>query len=157
MTNPRTVLGKKLDGNYGLRCSLSGVNALTGDSSLGGFSFDDEWTDIVKIAQTGTANIPGGSFSAAFPPPTTTVSHALGFVPFIEARRLSASNVINDDIMSLSSFLLSNRFSGVPCSVTGSSVIFQAQQSGGLSSGNIPYAAYSVVYVVYDIAVPNPS
>lgn len=157
MTNPRTVLGKKANGNMGLRCSLSGVNALTGDSSLGGFSFDDEWTDIVKVAMTGIASVPGGTFSAALPPPVATVSHGLGFVPFIEARLLSASNVISDDIMSLTSFLASNRFSGVPCSVTSSSIDFQAQQSGGLSGGNIPYVAYSVLYVVYNISVPNPS
>lgn len=156
MTNPRTVLGKKLDGHFGLRCSLTGVNALTGDSSLGGFSFDDEWTDIVRIALVGTANVPGGSFSAADPAPTTTVSHGLGFVPFIEARLVSGST-INDDFMSVSTFSTQNRLSGVPVDIATSQMQFIGQQSGPLASGNVPYVAYSVVYVVYALAVPNPS
>lgn len=149
----RTILGMKADGNIGLRCSLSGVDALTGDSSLGGFSFDDEWTDIVKIALTGTASVVGGSQS---PPGTsTTVSHGLGYVPFIEARLISGST-INDDTFALSSALGSNMYSGAPCHVTSSAMVFQPQASGVLSGGVVPYISYSVLYVVYAIPVPNP-
>lgn len=155
MTNPRTVLGKKNNGNFGLRCSLSGVDAFLGDSSGGGFSFDDEWTDIVKVVMTGTANVAGGSQSP--PGASTVVSHGLGYVPFIEARLLLASNVIADDGFSLSSAFTSNNFSGVPAQVTTSAISFKPQASGFLSGGVQPFVAYSVVYVVYAVAVPNPS
>lgn len=158
MPNPRVVIGRKLNGNYGLRVSLSGNNALTADSSLGGFSFDDEWSDIVKVALAGVATIPGGSIDAAHPVPTTAIGHGLGYVPFIEARLLQGS-VIYDDTFTLSggSGLLSNHFSGAPCTIDTSNLNFQPQVTGPLSGGFFPSVGYSVIYIIYQIHVANPS
>lgn len=148
----RVSIGKRADGSFGLSVSLPGVDVVTSDFNAGGFSFDDRWTDIVKIAMTGTANIPAGSI---FDPPTV-VSHGLGFVPFIEARRVSGS-VLVDDLMSISSAIASNRLSGIPVTVDTSNLTFLGQQSGPFASGNAPTAAYSAVFVVYNLANPNPS
>lgn len=149
----RVVIGKRLDGSYGLSVSLAGVDAYAGDYTGGGFSFDDRWTDIVKVAMVGTVNAPGGSFSTY---PTPVVSHGLGYVPFIEARLLSGTNVLNDDNMQISSFA-AQRFAGMPVFVDTSNLTFQAQVSGPESGGFFPCIAYNAVYVVYAIPVPNPS
>lgn len=154
----RVVIGKKNDGNFGLRVSLPGVDALLGDSSLGGFSFDDEWSDIVKVGLTGIATIPGGGFSAAHPPPITAVAHGLGYVPFIEVRLLQGS-VIWDDTFSLSgaSAITSNNFSGAQCKIDTSNLNFTPQATGPAVSAVVPSVGYSVLYIVYQIRVPNPS
>jgi hypothetical protein len=101
MSGRRVVIGKYNDGvTIGLRVSLPGVDALTGDSSdPGNFSFDSEWTDIAQIHQVSltsrtTYTQPWGTglvvtgFRTTWP--------ALGYKPFVETRLYSAG-VIYDD------------------------------------------------------------
>lgn len=147
----RVVIGKKNDGTFGLRVSLPGVDALLADSSLGGFSFDDGWSDIAKVALTGTATNTGAGGGVP-----VVVPHGLGYVPFLEARLLTGS-IIYDDIFALSNAFASNNYSGAPCHVTTSSFSLISQASGPLSGGVQPFVTYTVLYIVYQIPVPNPS
>lgn len=149
---PRARLGKQSDGTFGLRCSLPGVNVSTADPNGYGFSFDSDWTNIAKIALTGTANIAGGTLPVAGTP--TIVPHGAGYAPFFEARILNGST-INDDTVALSSVFTSNKFSGVPAVVDASNITFNQQASGFASGGFQPFVAYSVLYVVYLIQIPN--
>lgn len=149
---PRARLGKQSDGTFGLRCSLPGVNVSTADPNGFGFSFDSDWTNIAKIALTGTASVAGGTLPVGGTP--TVVSHGLGFAPFFEARLLSGS-VINDDTFSLSGTVTNNKFSGAPAVVDTSNITFNPQASAFASGGFQPFIAYSVIYVVYLIPVGN--
>lgn len=151
----RVVLGKKNSGAFGLSVSLAGIDALTADVNGGGFSFDDSWTDIVKIAMTGTVTVA----SSVNVQDEQTVSHGLGYVPFIESRIVSGST-INDDLVNIGSVLTSNRYSGGLGGVTSSVINFFAIQSQLLdpkSGTPQAFTGYSALYVVYAVPVPNPS
>lgn len=149
---PRARLGQQSDGSFGLRCSLPGNNVSSADPNGPGFSFSSSWTNIAKIAMTGTANIAGGTLTVNGTP--TIVPHGLGFAPFFEARLLSGS-VINDDTVALSSVFTSNKFSGVPAVVDASNITYNQQASGFASGGLQPFIAYSVLYVVYLVPIGN--
>lgn len=157
----RVVLGKQANGTMGLRCSLAGIDALTGDSSTGGFSFDSSWTDIVRPVLTGVGTVPGTQDPSGLGTPLT-VTHGLGYVPFMECRRRSGTTIF-DDLMNLptndTQSQDANSFSGVPVIVTSSTLSVQAQQFQRLIGGVQPetFIAYSVIYVVFNIQVPNPS
>lgn len=90
MSTPAVVIGKYLDGvAYGLKCSLPGFNALTdddGDPSK--FSFNSEWTDIVKPHAIGIVPFPSFDTPVYFP--------ALPYRPFYEIRKM-VGNVVYDD------------------------------------------------------------
>ena len=93
----RVVIGQYADGvNYGLRVSLATYDALLDNSNdAGKFSFDSNWTDIVKIHQAGIATIAASTSiplnSLPFPD--------LGYIPFFEARMVNGT-IINDDYVS---------------------------------------------------------
>lgn len=104
MTINRALYGYYQDGiTVGLRASLPGYDALTGDSSISGtFSFDSEWTDIVNIHQVSLLARQTGIST----PPHLGVTidgwkltwPTLGYKPFVEIRLLR-SGVIYDDFM----------------------------------------------------------
>lgn len=152
----RVVIGQQADGSVGLRCSLPGVDALTASSVGGTFSFDSAWRDIVQIALTGTASVPGGSNTSSGVGVQVPVSHGLGYVPFVEVRLLNGST-ISDDTVNLTSAFSNNYFSGAPVTINSSTMLLQPQASGNLSGGSQPFVGYTVLYVVYAVPVPNPS
>lgn len=86
----RLVIGKFNDGvNFGLRCSLPGVDALTADSSSEGFSFDSSWSDISQALLIGAATSPpSGTLVVSFP--------NQGYIPFAEIRK-TVGNAVYDD------------------------------------------------------------
>lgn len=90
MSTPAAVLGKYANGTtYGLKTSLPGINALTDDDTdPSKFSFNSEWTDIVRPHQIGIASFPANLTTIFFP--------GLAFRPFYEVRRVIGS-VIYDD------------------------------------------------------------
>lgn len=90
MTGRRVVVGKFNDGvTFGLRVSLSGIDALIDSSANGDFSFDSTWTDIAQVNALGTATSSGGAISVTFP--------NQGYVPFLEMRRIESGNILHDD------------------------------------------------------------
>jgi hypothetical protein len=101
MTINRVCIGKYSDNTtVGLRVSLPGVDALSGNSSdPGTFSFDSEWSDISQIHQVGltartTYTQPWGALLTVTG--FRTLWSALGYKPFVETR-LYAGGVIYDD------------------------------------------------------------
>lgn len=94
MPTRRVVIGKYNDGvNFGLRASLPGIDALTGDSNGGGFSFDSNWTDIANVIQTGfITGLSGVSTAITFADP--------GYKPFVEVRQVTGGNTVRDDYLS---------------------------------------------------------
>lgn len=89
MSSNRVVLGKYNDGvTFGLRVSLPGIDALTGDSSGGDFSFDSSWTDIVHTLQIGLVTFASGNTVVSFVNP--------GYIPYVEAHLLSGNSVYDD-------------------------------------------------------------
>lgn len=144
----RVVLGKYADGvTFGLRVSLAGVDALTGDSSTGDFSFDSEWTDVAKIHMVGIASWSATAFTIPNPPnppinvPGFAVNwSALGYMPFIEVRTL-VSNVVFDDFFNTS----------FPSG-------FYVGPSSGLPNGftlATSDSSMQLLYIIYAIPVPS--
>ncbi len=152
---PRVVLGNQLNGQEGLRCTLEEFNALTGDSNGPGFSFDSAWTGLVKPILTGIATVDTSGNA-------TIVSHGAGFVPFMECRRISGTTIF-DDLMNLPTAdtvaASLNSFSGVPVIVDSATFAVQPQAFQRLVPGVSPeiFQSYSVIYVVFNVPVPNPS
>jgi hypothetical protein len=117
----RVVLGKYADGvNYGLRVSLPGVDAYLASSSAGGFSFDSNWTDIVKTHMVGTAVLP------SLPSWTD-----LGYKPYVEIRQISGSVVLDDGVygsghqVGIAATINNTGLSGVSGAIAaGSSIIY---------------------------------
>ncbi len=84
---PRVVIGKDNAGNYGIKCSLPGYNALTDDDTdLNKFSFNSNWNDLLVIHQRGIAT------PATFPTVTNIPFSDLGYLPFIEVKPFTAGN-----------------------------------------------------------------
>lgn len=144
MVTPRVVIGKYADNvTFGLRVSLPGNDAFTGNSSSPGtFSFDSEWTDITQLHQIGLAafrtNVPlisGGTtngYQVTWP--------ALGYIPFIEARE-NVSNVVYDDY-----------FNGAIGCGGGIDATTYGANTFTVFGGS---ASIQLLYVVYKIAVPS--
>ena len=149
----RVVIGKKGNGQMGLAVSLPGIDVMSTTPSSPGLSFDDSMPVIVKIAQSGIVT----TTTDAPPDNTVSVSHGLGFIPFIEARILSGSTIF-DDIVAISNVLPSNPYSGVPCKIGSSNLVFSNIQTQLLNAGlsqPAEYAGYNAYYVVYNVAVPS--
>jgi hypothetical protein len=94
MTVNRVVIGQQLDGSYGLRVSLPGVDALYGNSAPPDtFAFDSAWTDMARVHQI---SIVPGLNGQTFP---QTLFPALGYKPFVELRQfmLDGSGGLLDD------------------------------------------------------------
>lgn len=152
----RVVIGKKGNGNMGLAVSLPGIDVMSTTPSGPGLSFDDSMPGIVKISMTGVVTVADG-FDGSGNPNTASVSHGLGYIPFIEARILSGSTIF-DDYVNLGNAQPSNPYSGVPCKIGTSSIIFsnvQTQLSRPASGQLAEYTGYSAYYVVYAIPVPS--
>lgn len=143
MPTRRVVIGKYNDGvNFGLRASLPGIDALTGDSNDGGFSFDSNWTDIANVIQTGfiAAINAGGAFVS------TSISFVdPGYKPFVEFRQLIGGNTVQDD------YTLAYNFTGAPAA---NNPRFGHGVSVGAGIVNCPQFYYpdQAVYVIYKIA-----
>lgn len=99
--------------SYGLRTTLPGYDALTDDATdVTKFSFNSDWTDIVRVHDYGYVDAPASVPSWPGPTPgaiddssllftnnnpwLVSHAHSLGYVPFVEARVISG-NVIYDD------------------------------------------------------------
>lgn len=152
----RVVIGKKGNGAMGLAVSLPGIDVMSTTPSGPGLSFDDSMTGIVKVALSGIVNVPNGTDGAGRPN-TATVSHGLGFIPFIEARILSGTTIF-DDYVNLGSAQPSNPFSGVPCKLNSSGLVFsnvQTQLASPVNGTLAEYTGYNAYYVVYPISVPS--
>lgn len=131
----RVVLGKQNDGTYGLRVSLAGKDALTGDSSTGDFSFDSSWTDITQIHQVGIATQTASGRS-----PMDIIYPDLGYVAFAEVRWLNGLTIYDDYY------------------VTGSTAIFGIAAQIRSTNDRLTVVldpSQSVVYVVYKQACPS--
>jgi hypothetical protein len=135
MSTRRDVLGALPGGTFGLRCSLPGVDVITGDSNdPNQFSFNSDWTDIAKLHQVGVAVIPAPPpFNVSVPFPD------LGYRPFVEVRRVSG-NIVFDD------WLRNGRY-GIGAQIETSQIIMPALFS--------PAEAYVVLYMVFAVPVPT--
>jgi hypothetical protein len=94
MTVPRVVIGRRGTG-LGLYCSLPGVNALTADANDSNrFSFNSDWTDLLKVHQMGTVS----DYSVSEPPfvKRDVYFPALSYVPYVEARLYDRGRYYND-------------------------------------------------------------
>jgi hypothetical protein len=92
MSTRRVVLGKQLDGTMGLRVSLPGFDALTDNGDdVHKFSFNSNWTDIIRTVQFGLISVPTIITSQA-----TVAFPDQGYIPFVEARQAD-SNTCYDD------------------------------------------------------------
>jgi hypothetical protein len=124
----RVVIGKYNDGvTYGLRVSLPGIDALTGDSSGGDFSFDSQWTDIAKTLLVGIATAASTTISVSWVSP--------GYIPYGEFRYISGNSVYDDYFGSL-------RANGIGAILT----------TGGATLTPVPSGA-SCLYVIHQIPV----
>lgn len=95
MTTSRIVIGALGGGDYGLKCSVPGVNARTADNSVpSNWSFHTGWGNTIRLAQAGFTAL-------AFTPyaiQSAIVYHGLGFRPFVEARSMESTvNVVCDE------------------------------------------------------------
>lgn len=98
MSVPRVIIGRR-GTQFGLWCSLPGVNALTADANDSNkFSFNSEWPDILKVHQLGTVS----SYSISDPPfvKRDVLFPALSYVPYVEARLYHAGKYYNDIVRS---------------------------------------------------------
>lgn len=112
MATRRAIIGRYANGQMGLKTSLPGFDARDDDDNdPTKFSFNSAWTDIVYIDQYGIADPPvspptgagwTGPVPGALGDPSDSiwlksVSHGLGYVPYVEARAVSPGNLIWDD------------------------------------------------------------
>lgn len=95
----RLVLGAQSDGSMALRVSAPSYDALTATDDGHAINFDSRWTDIAKIWSVAYAN--ATLFSSS---PTEYscqfIWTSLGYIPFVEVRRVTGGNVVNDDFYS---------------------------------------------------------
>jgi len=106
MSTRRVRLGFN-NGVFGLRTTLPGYDALNDDANdVTKFSFNSEWTDILKVHKYGI--VPVASTDAPAPPDPgginllsnpwlVPVAHTLGYRPFLEARKFQSGNVVFAD------------------------------------------------------------
>lgn len=145
----RVVLGRYNDGvTFGLRVSHAGTDALTGDSNIGDFSFDSEWTDIAQLHVVGLTSWSSAAFQIPNPPnPPINIPGfaanwpALGYMPFIEVRQLTSGVVVFDDFFDATN---PNGFYVGPSSALPDGFTFA-------SSAN----SLQLLYIVYKIPVPS--
>lgn len=137
MSDRRVILGKRLDGSFGMDVSLPGYDALVSDrSDVNKFSFSSDWNDIVKLTSAGIISIPVAG--PGTPPYAIAPFPDLGYIPHVEVRDIQGSRVYDDTTFA----------SSYPRSRVGSGAFFDR------SSVKCAYgqAAYSVMYFVF--AVP---
>ena len=83
----RLIIGNIGGGGFGLKCTVPGVDVLTADNNNPAlFSFNSSWSNMIRIAASGYANITYTSnttYSSSSP-----IVHSLGFTPFIEVRSM---------------------------------------------------------------------
>lgn len=93
----RVVLGKRLDGTFGLDVSLEGFDALTDDrNDAGKFSFSSDWTDLTTVGAIGIADVPAGTgLDYTVPIPD------YGYRPHAEVRLVSGNTIYDDYFNSL--------------------------------------------------------
>lgn len=115
MGTARLRIGKQADGTYGMRSTLPGFDVRYDDASdVTKFSFNSEWTDIVRVHDYGYADAPAPVPSWPGPVPGAIDdasnsfrftnnndwliphAHSLGYVPFVEARVISGSTIYDD-------------------------------------------------------------
>jgi hypothetical protein len=149
----RVIIGKYNDGvHFGLRCTLPGFDALTGDSSQGGFSFDSEWTNMAQLLQSGLYVGPtyGGLDSSGniiYIGSRTIPFANQGYIPYVEIRAYSG-DTIYDDLVPWATDT-TGKF-GVGAIVT-TTTIAPSLVNGqpGLNSGQ------QVLYVIYKVPVAS--
>jgi hypothetical protein len=90
----RVVLGKRLDGSFGLDVTLPGYDALLNDrNDAGKFSFSSDWTDFVGLAQITTVPVDSN------PVPTYFFEFPIvnnGYIPHVELRVISGLRIFDD-------------------------------------------------------------
>jgi len=100
VSDRRVVLGKRLDGSFGLDVSLPGYDALTADrSDATKFSFSSDWTDIVKYSAFGKVTVPAAAPAATPYEGAHTVVPIpdRGYIPHFEARGWDGGGRVYDD------------------------------------------------------------
>jgi hypothetical protein len=99
--------------SYGLRTTLVGYDAVADDANdVNKFSFNSDWTDIVRVHKYGYVDPP--SPVPSWPGPTpgaiddssalftrnnpwlVAVAHTLGYIPFVEARVVNGNTIYDD-------------------------------------------------------------
>ena len=142
--------------------TLPGYDALTDDASdVTKFSFNSDWTDIVRVHKYGyvdppsplpseTGPTPGGFGSPNSSPWLIPVAHSLGFVPFVEARVISG-NVIYDDHRTFQGTM--GEFNGERCWAFSDYVKPNTWNYTDWAPSTAVQSGCRVGYIVYDIPV----
>jgi hypothetical protein len=138
MSDRRVVLGKRLDGSFGLDVSLAGTDALTGDrNDVNTFSFSSDWQDIVKYSAFGKVYV--DVTSPGIPSDPYAATHLrvaipnYGYVPHFETRGWDGANRVYDD-----TWVATDTF-GLLCECLPSSLDFRKFAGFG----------YFAVYLIY--------
>ena len=92
----RLVIGDIGNGNFGMKCSLPGNNALnTGnDDNPDFFSIHSEWDTLLQVGLIGnsTWNPTNEALSHS-----GNITHGLGYAPYVECRRKDGNRVYDDE------------------------------------------------------------
>lgn len=132
----RAVLGALPGGTFGLRCSLPGIDVMTGDSTnQNQFSFNSDWTDIAKVQQVGLATIPPNILSGMTIPFTD-----LGYRPFVEVRRVAGAVVYDDWFVSGQA--------GIGVQISTNSIVAASDLNGRVGT-------YTLLYMIFAVPVPT--
>lgn len=95
----RVVLGRRLDGSFGLDVSLAGYDAFTQDRMDGNkFSFSSDWADLLRVHKVGrlTSDIPTSGSNTIIGISAAAVFHGLGYFPHAEVFLLNGASVFDD-------------------------------------------------------------
>lgn len=138
----RVVIGRDNAGNYGLKCSLPGFDALTDDDQdPSKFSFNSQWTDNVTVHLHGLATVTGPAFAAG-----TLVPFSLPYIPFMEVKLSDGSTYYNDY-----SFR-GDRGDGLGDSIRSSYLSWA--RANGMNAGIFGGApTNSIFYVIYNMGI----
>lgn len=92
----RNFIGLRPDGRRGLYVARPGYDAYVDDTEdMNKFSFSSDWTDIVKIAQTGIVAVVGAVPNIVF--------HSLGYYPMVEVRAINGVIVYDEHLLAFGS------------------------------------------------------
>jgi hypothetical protein len=93
----RVVLGKRLDGSFGLDVALPDYDAFLDDrTDAGKFSFSSDWTDITAIGSIGIVDVPIIVAPDYF---ITVPINDYGYRPHVEVRLMSGNTIYDDSFV----------------------------------------------------------
>lgn len=169
----RVRLGNMGGGSYGLRTTRPGYDAILDDASdVTKFSFNSDWTDVVRIHNYGYVDPP--SSLPSWPPPTpgaiddssllftnnnpwlVPVAHSLGYIPYVEARVVDGSTIY-DDHRTFAKIAGSGtgdwEFNGERAWAFASTVKINTWNTTTFDGTNYNYSGCRVGFIIYEIPV----